>query len=1391
MYFGFTSRRCTGSLILFVVTLLAVSVRTEAQVISWSLDNTGAVGGEGAGDHSGVSAVAGVVPAGNWTNSFPSNLTRDLQDSTGVSTLLDINIASFNTYRIQGSHPAQDANGSWNKEMLNGYLNAGPAAWGPPITYSEVVLNQIPYSSYDVYVYFSSDVAGRTGDVTNLSTTYSFNTLGPASIAGANATFAQTTDTLGSYTTAANYAIFSGLSGNSQTMRVQMLNNDEWAGIAGFQVVNTGAAPTPPIDWKLDAGGNWNTGTNWVGDTVPGAAANVRLGNVITADRTVTLNISPSLNSITFDNPIGDGDYFLAPSSIQTLTLTGAAQVVTFGRSWLRTGVAGSSGMNTLGNGELILDAANSFSGSLNVNETSVAVTKAGAIPVGSNVAITNGGAIRFFGSDNGFYFDNGTGLDPNSSLSVPNAISISADSFVDVNDGADVSFNGILSGDGSFGAQSGANVTLQSANTYTGVTNVNGATVRVTHNQGLGSTSAGTSIFNDGTVVLSNVNVGNEGFGIAGEGQLQLNSATVGASAGSALITLGESVDGTRAKTSSSGSNTINSNIHAGAEGEGSYYEIASDSGTLTLSGTLSAVDAAAPDIRNYVFSGNGDFNLTGKITDYLVDATGNLDLNLSNTGDNISVIKRGTGKLTINTASASQTDYWQLDTVVEQGTLEVISNGSNQGELWSDSISVGAGAFLDIDHFSTYSLQVGQNLGGAGTVVANTLQVYDDNSLSPGDSVGTLHISGNMAINHDVGGGSLNFELSNDKDVIGLLENDLVTISGSLTTSGAAAFSVNVLPVEHALESGATGYRLISHGGGTTDFSGSTAKILHPTNPNPADPLTTRQSVTLNSLTAGQVNLVVSGAVANQTWTGSTDAVWNVNNKTNWSGTGNVFFDLDNVTFGASGSNKNVNVAEAVVPGVMTVTGTGANYSFSGSSISAANVTVASNAVASFDNTVGGNVTVQNTATLGGAGTFENNVTTQAGGKLRVGAATMPGSVGVISWNVDNNGTIGGAGAGSFPPLTAQAGVVPAGGWSNTFPNNPTTDLRDDSGNATTLDIAPFSNSGTWNINNFTHAGQDTNGTWNKELLTGYLNSGAVNGAGGAGVAISGIPYAEYDIIVYFNSDNNTRTGTVSDGTSTYSFRAAGAAGSFGGDGNATFFQATASTTTSDTANYAIFSNLTGATRTITVDIPTFGGLAGFQVVGDPTVVSPAGETMFVLGNVSLAAGSTVSMNIAGSGISDLLDISGSLSVANGVTLEVLLDSSVSASSLTAGNSWNLFDFGSSTGVSSNFALALPAGLSSGLEWDTSNLLVDGTISVVSSVTPGDFDFDGDVDGRDFLVWQRNPSVGNLADWQANYGTGVGPLVAASTAGSVPEPTSACLFALGLFGLAVRRKG
>jgi hypothetical protein len=71
------------------------------------------------------------------------------------------------------------------------------------------------------------------------------------------------------------------------------------------------------------------------------------------------------------------------------------------------------------------------------------------------------------------------------------------------------------------------------------------------------------------------------------------------------------------------------------------------------------------------------------------------------------------------------------------------------------------------------------------------------------------------------------------------------------------------------------------------------------------------------------------------------------------------------------------------------------------------------------------------------------------------------------------------------------------------------------------------------------------------------------------------------------------------------------------------------------------------------------------------------------------------------------------------------------------------------------------------------------DASFSIVPQMLAGDFDFDGEVDGLDFLKWQRGevsspPSASDLAAWEAHYGT-VAPITATSTA--VPEPATATL--------------
>ena len=96
------------------------------------------------------------------------------------------------------------------------------------------------------------------------------------------------------------------------------------------------------------------------------------------------------------------------------------------------------------------------------------------------------------------------------------------------------------------------------------------------------------------------------------------------------------------------------------------------------------------------------------------------------------------------------------------------------------------------------------------------------------------------------------------------------------------------------------------------------------------------------------------------------------------------------------------------------------------------------------------------------------------------------------------------------------------------------------------------------------------------------------------------------------------------------------------------------------------------------------------------------------------------------------------------------------------------------SNTALNGNFGDTNLPSLSVGLDWQlqqTPNSLSLAVIDVAGLA--GDFNNDGHVDGRDFLLWQRDPTVGNLADWRANYG------VSSLTVGSiaVPEPASAIL--------------
>ncbi|MCA9240729.1 MAG: PEP-CTERM sorting domain-containing protein [Planctomycetales bacterium] len=223
--------------------LLVWSAGAHAAVISFNIDIAGTIGGDGNVNASGQSpadALAGVVSVGNWTGtwngSFQNFGPTDLIDSDGNATTMDISSLAAFDFNIAGGHPGQDADGTWNKELINGYMNSG-ASSNPSV--SMFTLSEIPYAVYDIIAYFSSDAEGRSGAVTDGATTYDFSTLGGPSVGGADAVLTQTTSTGGS-NPPANYAIFRGLSGASQTITASI---PDFGGLAGIQVVQVVPEP--------------------------------------------------------------------------------------------------------------------------------------------------------------------------------------------------------------------------------------------------------------------------------------------------------------------------------------------------------------------------------------------------------------------------------------------------------------------------------------------------------------------------------------------------------------------------------------------------------------------------------------------------------------------------------------------------------------------------------------------------------------------------------------------------------------------------------------------------------------------------------------------------------------------------------------------------------------------------------------------------------------------------------------------------------------------------------------------------------------------------------------------------------------------------------------------
>ena len=748
----------------------------------------------------------------------------------------------------------------------------------------------------------------------------------------------------------------------------------------------------PPISWDVDGGGDWSTTTNWIDDTPPSAGDDVLFGSVLTADNapaTINLDTNVSVSRVSFSNA---NQYIL--SGANTLTLTDLAQISAgSGTHEVAVVIDGSIGLTKTGTGDIILSADNTYTGTTTVQAGALRILNVGAV---DGAAVVESGGTLFFQGD-------GEG------------------------GGYDGTFSGNISGAGEVALSNTLTtetVTFSSAKSYTGQTSVNGGTLQVS--------GAGTLGASDGTATTRTLVAGNEA-----TGKVALSG---GIAIGNEVLTLGarelSAIDAVH--LTSDGNNSWAGNVK-GQTG-GTQYNIESTSGTLTLSGTISAPDTAT---RNFVFDGAGNVNITGRLVDLATDDDG-VDLaGPVNALSNVNVIKRGTGTLTISTGgtnlSTEANNFYRGTTVIEEGTLAVVdSQTADAGELFTSSIAIQQGATFDTSAFDNYSLQVvedpdtipysgdefGQVVTGSGTINTGSGRIlaYEDSVITPGDEVGTLSVTGNMTINQSAANpnGALNYDLGS-ATTVGSGVSDLLAVSGNLRlladgAAGGGQFQLNVTPTGGTLAT--TPYTLMT-AGNTTGSNATAADFTVALVTADGTPINSRQDDAATVSVGANAVTVTFSPAQTFNWTGATNGTWDVGTTNNWSSTDQKFFDLDKVTFPNGTGQTTVDVAGPVAPGSMTFTNTTDTYTFTGGAIEG-NGPVTLNAgakvvLATANTNLGGNVSLGSGAVLqqgDGSSTGNNTLTGVVSGSggltVQSGQIVLTGANDYTGVTTINGGTL-----------------------------------------------------------------------------------------------------------------------------------------------------------------------------------------------------------------------------------------------------------------------------------------------------------------------------------------------------------------------------------------------
>ncbi|MGO3891627.1 MAG: autotransporter domain-containing protein [Paenalcaligenes sp.] len=555
-------------------------------------------------------------------------------------------------------------------------------------------------------------------------------------------------------------------------------NNNLRAGT--FTLVDASEQFTVGVDLTDQAA---NKATGWDGKILTKAGAgtlvlggaNSYTGDTIVQGGTVSVSNDSNLGAASSTVVLDGGGLASTASfsSARNVTLNQAAHMDVAANtelSW-QGAISGAGGLTKTGAGTLVLDSANSYAG--------VTTLAAGTVQINADSALGTATSVIV----------DGGGLASTASFSSMRTMALNQTGHMDVAANTELNWQGAISGAGGLTKTGAGTLVLDRANSYAGVTTLTAGTVQIDADSALGT--ANSVAFSGGGLATTASFTSARDFNLNKAGTIDVATGT----------TLG--VTGTVAGAGDlrkTGQGTLQLTNTANAYGNTLVQEgtveasSASISGSIANAGTVILNEAADVSFTGHVLAlnnqagqmikqGQGHLTLAGQSAlDWHIEAgqvssaaerfTGNAEIDagaslalnqavaahyagqLSGAG---SLQKQGQGLLQLTGDSSAFTG----SVTIEAGRLAV--NGKLGG-----SQTVGNGAFL----------------GGNGTIgsgVGSTLTVAQGGTLSPGNSIGTLTIDGDLALQT---GSRFDVEVDPQSTAA-----DLVHVTGNASLAGGVA--------------------------------------------------------------------------------------------------------------------------------------------------------------------------------------------------------------------------------------------------------------------------------------------------------------------------------------------------------------------------------------------------------------------------------------------------------------------------------------------------------------------------------------------------------------------------------------------------------------------------